>query len=188
MKVTTYKFTVDDYHRMREAGILSEDDRVELIEGEIVAMSPIGRRHASTVNRLLNVFIPLQIRRKALISVQNPVRLGEHSEPQPDVVLLVPREDFYAAAHPGPEDVLLLVEVVETSAEYDRDVKIPLYARFGIREVWLVDLEKGHMKVYRAPSPNGYKEKTTYTRGQSLAPKAFPDLLIAVEDILGPQA
>ncbi len=184
-RVTTHKFTVDDYHRMREAGILSEDDRVELIEGEIVVMSPIGKRHASAVNRLLDKFLPLQLRRKAIISVQNPIRLGEHSEPQPDLALLVPRDDFYAEGHPGPDDVLLLVEVVESSGDYDREVKVPLYARFGIREVWLVDLEKGILEVYREPSQKGYRTRQLLGDDATVSPIAFPEIELSVSEVLG---
>jgi len=119
-----HRFTVEEYHRMGQAGILSEDDRVELIEGEIVEMAPVGSRHAACVKRL-NALLSRRAGGRALVSVQDPIRLGEHSEPQPDLALLKPREDFYAAAHPGPEDVLLVIEVAETSLEYDREVKLP---------------------------------------------------------------
>jgi Uma2 family endonuclease len=135
-------FTVAEYHKMAEAGILSEDDRVELLEGEIVAMSPIGSRHAGLVNRLNRLFSQ-RAGDQVVVSVQNPVRLGGYSEPQPDLALLRPRADFYTSSHPGPEDVLLAVEVAETSAAVDREVKVPLYARFGVPEVWLVDLAGG---------------------------------------------
>lgn len=126
-------FTVAEYHRMAEAGILGEDDRVELIEGEIVGMTPISSRHAGQVNRLVRLFTQ-RLGGRAILSVQNPIRLGEHSEPQPDVALLRPRPDFYATAHPGSEDVLLVIEVADlsacdaqagTSAAYDREVKPP---------------------------------------------------------------
>jgi Uma2 family endonuclease len=179
------KFTVDDYHRMAQAGILSEDDRVELIEGEIVAPSPIGSRHAACVKRLLR-FFDRRIGEKALVAVQDPIRLGEHSEPQPDLVLLKPRDDFYAEAHPKPEDVLLVVEVAETSSEYDREVKVPLYARFGIDEVWLVDLEAGVAEVYRDPSQEGYRERKMLGRGEVISPKAFPEIELLVDEFLGP--
>lgn len=138
-------------------------------------------------NRLVDKFIPFQVRRKAILSVQNPVRLGRYSELHPDIALFVPREDFYAEAHSGPVDVLLLVEVAESSAECDCEVKVPLYARFGIREVWLVDLESGHVEVYRTPSPRGCKEETIQRRGGSLRPMALPESKIRVEKILVPQ-
>ena len=143
VQLVTHRFTAKDLHRLVEAGILREDDRVELLHGEIVDMPPIGPGHAAGVNRLLNVFLPLQGERKAIISVQNPIHLGEHSEPQPDLALLKPRPDFYAQGHPTPQEVLLVVEVMESSAGYDREVKVPLYARFGIPETWLVDVERG---------------------------------------------
>ena len=184
VQVRRHLFTVEEYHRMAQAGILSEDDRVELIEGEIVNMTPVGSRHAAVVDRL-NRILSRRIGERAIVRVQNPIRLGEHSEPQPNVTLLRPREDFYASAHPGPEDVLLLIEVAETSAEYDREVKIPLYARFGIGEVWLVDLEGKAIEVYRNPSPEGHREVQTLGRDARLSPDSFPDLELPVEQILG---
>jgi Uma2 family endonuclease len=183
--VVRRKFTVDEYHRLPQTGILREDDRVELIEGEIVEMSPIGARHAGTVKRLLDRLIPLQVARKAVLGVQDPIRLGKHSEPQPDIVLLCPRADFYTSAHPGPQDVLLVVEVAETSADYDRQLKLPVYARAGIPEVWLVDLAQEHVELYRAPSPDGYREVRVLPRGERVAPAAFPDLELPTEDLLG---
>ena len=169
---------------MAQVGILGEDDRVELIEGEIVEMTPIGSRHAAVVDRL-NRILSRQIGEQAIVRVQNPIRLGEHSEPQPDISLLKPREDFYASSHPGPEDVLLLVEVSETSAEYDREVKLPLYARFGIPEVWLVNPEGKAIEVYRDPSPEGYREVQTLGYDALLSPNSLPDLEIPAREILG---
>lgn len=177
-------FTVSEYHRMAEAGILGEDDRVELIEGEIVEMSPVGSRHAACVKRLLRL-LDRRVGDRGIVGAQDPIRLGEHSEPQPDLVLLRPRPDFYAAAHPGPEDVLLLVGVAETSGGYDRDVKVPLYAKAGIPEVWLVDLGEDRVEAYREPSPQGYRWVRHFRRGDRLAAEAFPELEVAVEDILG---
>lgn len=175
------RFTVHEYHQMAEAGILTEDDRVELIEGEIVDMAPIGSQHAASVARLTVLFSRVQGR--GIVWVQNPIRLGEHSEPQPDLTLLKPRADFYAKAHPGPEDVLLVVEVSDTSAEYDREVKLPLYAQAGIPEVWLVDLATEGVEVYRTPTPQGYREARQLRRDQRLAPQAFPTLDLAVDDL-----
>jgi Uma2 family endonuclease len=128
------RFTVDEYRRMGEVGILDEDERVELIEGEIVEMSPIGRRHAGIVNRLNDLFT-FRLRGRAIVAVQNPISLGsKYSEPQPDLTLLRPRADFYADSRPEPPDVLLVVEVMDTSVERDRQVKLPLYARAGVPE------------------------------------------------------
>lgn len=143
---------------MAKAGIFNEDDRVELIEGEIVEMSPIGPRHAGTVNRLIGCFIPLQMERRVTITVQNPIRLGKYSEPQPDLALLKPRPDFYSTSHPEPKDILLIVEIAETSVDIDRQVKIPLYAQAGIPEVWLLDLSEEKIKVYQEPTPQGYRK------------------------------
>ncbi len=176
-------FTVAEYHRMAEAGILSEDDRVELLEGEIVTMSPIGSRHAACVARLTALLSGAG--RRAILWVQNPIRLGEHSEPQPDVALLKSRPDFYASSHPGPEDVLLVVEVAETSAATDREVKVPPYACSGIPEVWLVDLAEDQVEVFREPSARGYQDLRVLRRGDSLAPLLFPDLLLPVDTVLG---
>jgi Uma2 family endonuclease len=184
VSLTRRRFTVSEYDRMAEAGILTEDDRVELIDGDIVEMAPIGQRHAGMVNRTTNLFVR-SFADDAITAVQNPVRLGEHSEPQPDVALLRHRPDFYASAHPTPADVLLLVEVAETSVASDRQVKIPLYARSGIPEVWLVDLDQGTITVYREPSASGYGTVFTVRRGETLAPLAFPDRPVAAADILG---
>jgi hypothetical protein len=176
-------FTVEEYHRMAEAGILSEDDRVELIEGELVAMSPIGSRHAACVARLTALLFPVEGR--GILWVQNPIRLGARSEPQPDVALLRYRPDFYASAHPGPEDVLLVVEVAETSADADRSLKIPLYARYGIPEAWLVDLLEERIEIYRHPTPQGYRSLHIAHRGETVSPTALPDLELSVDEILG---
>ena len=177
-------FTVADYHRMAEAGILSEDDRVELLEGEIVSVSPVGSRHAACVKRLVRWFTR-EGGDRVIVGVQDPVQLGEHSEPQPDLTLLKPRADFYAASHPGPEDVLLLVEVAEASAVVDREVKVPLYARAGIPEVWVVDLTRHHVEVYRRPSPQGYEEVRVLRRGETVTPALLPDLVVPVDAFLG---
>ena len=178
------RFTVSEYHRMGQAGILGEDDRLELLEGEIVEMAPIGSRHQAVVDRLTKLFSD-RVGDAAVVRVQGPVRLGEDSEPQPDLLLLAPRGDFYATAHPSPEDVHLLVEVSDTSAEYDREVKLPLYARHGIKEVWLVGLDAGTVEVYRAPTAQGYQEPSQAGRDQRISPLAFPKMELAVEDIIG---
>ncbi len=177
-------FTVTEYYQMAKAGIFSEDDRVELIEGEVVEMAPIGSRHAACVDRLNRLFSEWA-GGHVIVRVQSPIRLGQYSEPQPDLALLQPRDDFYARAHPEPEDVLLVVEVAETSAAYDREMKVPLYARAGILEVWLVDLAEACIQVYRKPSPEGYKEVQRMEHGQRLSPQALPDRELAVDAVLG---
>lgn len=176
-------FTVEEYYRMAAAGILAEDDRVELIEGEIVEMTPIGRRHAACVDRL-NYLFSQALRDKAVVRVQGPIRLGKRSEPQPDLVLLRWRPDFYASVDPTPADVLLLVEVADTTAGTNRQVKIPLYARNGIPEVWLIDLQQQTITTYLDPSTSGYRTARVVQGNEKLAPTAFPDHLLAASDIL----
>jgi len=177
------RFTVDEYYRMAEAGIFSEDDRVELIEGEIVEMVPIGSRHAGYVGKLTRVFSS-RVGEAAFVWVQNPVRLSAYSEPQPDLALLRPRADFYTSAHPGPEDVLLLIEVAESSLEYDRVIKASLYARARVREFWLVDPRAGAVEVYRTPTPEGYGEVQTVRRGSTLTIGALPEVSLPADEIL----
>lgn len=173
-------FTVTEYHSMAETGILSEEDRFELIEGEIYRMAPIGSRHAGCVNRLNHLLKGAE----AILAPQNPVVLNDLSEPQPDMALLRWRDDFYASSHPHPDDVLLLVEVADSSLGFDSGVKIPLYARRGIRELWLVDLTRNTVDVYRQPSPTGFRDIRQLRKGDRIAPLAFPDLELNVSDIL----
>lgn len=151
-----HRLTVDDYHRMGEAGILCQDTRVELIEGEIIDMSPIGSAHAGTVKQLGNL-MKLAVGRAAIVSIQDPLVLSEHSEPEPDIALLRPQDDFYKAAHPQAKDVLLILEVADTSLRYDREIKIPLYARSAIPEFWLVDLENHRLLIHHSPGKRGYQ-------------------------------
>ena len=174
--------TVDDYYRMAEVGLLGPEDRVELIEGEIIDMTPIGSAHAGCVDRLNNVLSP-SLHGRAIVRVQGPVRLGRRSEPQPDLAVLCYRDDFYATAHPGPADVLLIIEVADTTARYDRDVKVPLYARQGIGEVWLVDLEAGRVEVYREPEQGAYRRVERLREGM-LAPAAYPDVQVDIGALL----
>ena len=177
-------FTVHEYYQMAQAGILSEDDRVELIEGEIIEMAAIGSRHAACVDRL-NHFFSGHTAGQAIVRIQNPIHINVRSEPQPDLALLRFRPDFYAAAHPGPQDILLVVEVADTSVGFDRETKIPLYARAGIPESWLVHLPESRIEAHRQPTPTGYQEVIRLARGMRLTPLAFPDLVLAVDDILG---
>ncbi len=184
VQIQRWLFTVQQYHLMSEAGILREDERLELIEGEIIQMAAIGTRHASCVNRLARRFslIPEDL---ATFAIQNPIQLTERTEPQPDVVLLQPRADYYATAHPIPSEVLLLVEVSDSTVNYDRDVKVPNYARSGIQEVWLWDLEANCLEVYRFPTGNGYTSIQRFERGEIVSPLAFPDFQVSVDLILG---
>lgn len=178
------RFNVDEYHRMVESGVLREDDRVELIDGEVVVMSPIGNPHAACVDRLTELLV-LSLARRATLRVQNPVRLADHSEPQPDLLVARRAEDFYASRCPGPADTLLAIEVGDSSVRFDREVKAPLYARSGIRELWLVDLGAGDVRVCRRPSSTGYGDVSVKRRGDTLNLVAFPDLQLRVAEVLG---
>jgi Uma2 family endonuclease len=184
MLLSLHRFTLDQYHRMGEAGIFHEDDRVELIHGQVVPLTPIGPDHASCVNRLTALFAPLA-GRDATLSVQNPVILAEYEEPQPDFVVLRYRADGYRVAIPRPADVLLMVEVGDSSASRDRRTKIALYAEAGIPEAWLVDVPHDRVEVYRNPTGGRYLDVTTVSRGMSLTPLAFPGLTLSVDEILG---
>lgn len=181
---TRRRFTVTEYYEMARVGILRPGDRVELIRGEIIAMSPIGDRHAGCVDFLTAGFCAA-LGAGAVVRIQGPVRLGPESEPQPDVAILRPRADFYRHGHPGPADVLLIVEVSDTTREHDRDVKIPDYGEAGIPEAWRVDLVEEVIEVYRRPGPGGYHEVRRYRRGESVSCLAFPVCVFRVEDILG---
>ena len=167
---------------MGEVGIFSEDDRVELLDGEILEMTPIGSRHAACVDRL-NRILTSQLRTTAIVRIQNPIRLNDRSEPQPDIAVLQPRADFYEQAHPGPPDVLLLIEVIDSSSELDQRVKLPLYAKAGMREVWLVNLEERTIYVYRRPSQLGYQETKQVQRADRLTAEALPLLTLNISEV-----
>jgi len=183
-RLNTFRLNISQYHQMSEAGIFSENDKVELINGEIIEMSPIGRRHTACVNRLNSVFSQL-LGKKVIVAVQNPIILNNLSEPEPDIALLQPRADFYESGHPQPQDIFLLIEVADSSLEYDRDVKIPLYASSGITEVWLVDIYEQVIIVYRYPSENGYSDIQKLSRGEKISIQAFSEINLVVDDILG---
>ena len=177
-------FTVDAYHRLAELGVLDEDDRVELLDGQIVEMTPIGSAHAACVNRL-TALLSRPLGSETCVSVQNPFVLAERWEPQPDLAVLRRAAGFSGASLPSPQDILLVIEVADTSLERDRDVKIPRYAAAGIPEAWLVDLGPDAITVYRGPTPDGYSDVITVTRGDTLRPLLLPDIAIAAADILG---
>jgi len=177
-------FTVEEYRRLGELGILGEDDRVELLEGQIVQMTPIEPSHAGAVNALTQLLTGI-LGDRAIVAVQNPVVLGKKWEPRPDVAVLRPRPDAYRAAHPRPEDVLLVIEVADTSLERDRDVKIPQYAAAGIPEAWLVNLPEDVVEVCSEPREGHYALVRTVRRGETLTPTVLPQLRLRVDDILG---
>jgi len=184
MPLAHRRFTVDEYHRMAETGILAEDDRVELLDGEIVEMSPIGPRHAATVTRLEHLFHQL-VGDRAIVRGQNPVLLDGYSEPEPDIALVTPRADFYAAEHPTPRDTLLIVEVADTSLKYDRHSKLPSYARVGVPEVWLVDLTADRVERHREPRGDAYADLQILGREATLTPLLLPEVAIRIGDLLG---
>lgn len=168
-----HRLTVDDYHQMAEAGILADDDRVELIEGEVLDMSPIGSLHAALV-RVLARWLSEVAGRHAIVAVQDPIHLDDTNEPQPDIALLTPRADFYASAHPGPADTFLAVEVAESSLAYDLGVKVPLYARHGIPEVWVVDAATRTTHRFRTPTADGYAFREDIPATEPLACESLP--------------
>jgi hypothetical protein len=179
-----HRLTRSDVARMLAAGVLKEDDRVELIEGELIEMAPIGSLHAGTVNILvarLRAIDPAQ----ALLHIQQPLALSVNSLPQPDLTLVRPRADYYRDSHPGPDDVLLLIEVADASLPYDRDVKIPLYARHGIREVWLVDLVAKRLVVHRQPRPEfGEYQQITVLHDGTAGAEALPAASVDVAELM----
>src|SRR5919108_2319037 len=184
--VTRRRFTIEEYHRMGEVGILGDDERLELIAGHIVVREPIGSRHAGCVDHLTRLWTS-RLGEHAIVRVQNPVVLPhDASELQPDLMLLAPREDFYTRAHPTPADVLLLIEVADTSLLLDRRVKMPLYARGAVREAWLCDLTTGRVDVHRDLTAGRYASVRTYTAPQQLTVQAFPDVTVGVAELLGP--
>ena len=183
--VKRYRFTVDQYHRMGKAGIFHPDCRVELVNGQIFKMSPSAPWHAGLVDWLTRRFVT-GLGERAIVRVQSATTVDRYSEPEPDVMLLVPRADFYRTAHPTPRDTLLIVEVANTSLAHDQRRKLPLYARRGVMEVWIVNRRADALDVHRDPSPEGYRDHSRRGRGEFVAPAAFADLVLSVDEILGP--
>ncbi|MDQ7062937.1 MAG: Uma2 family endonuclease, partial [candidate division KSB1 bacterium] len=179
--ITTRKFTVDEYHAMIHSGILQENDRVELLSGEIVEMSPISSRHAGCLNRLIQLFIELVAQKKVIVSPQNPIHLDRLSEPQPDLALLKYRDDPYSDRHPKPEDIFLLIEISESSLTMDRGFKVQLYARAGIKEIWLIDLVNEVVERHIGPAEEQYRRVETFEIGDEISPQAFPDFRLAIK-------
>lgn len=155
-----HRFTVTDFHRMGEVGILTEDDRLELLDGEIFNMSPIGSSHGGRIKRL-TYLLTQAVGEQAIVAVQDPVVLDDHSEPEPDLALLRPRPDFYTDSHPRPSDVLLLIEVADSTLQTDRDIKVPLYARHAIPEVWIVAIPQRQILRFAHPEQGVYQTCTT---------------------------
>lgn len=176
-------FTVDEYYKMAEVGILHRDDRVELIEGEIIEMTAVGTRHTACVsklNRLLTGIAGANL----IVRVQDPVRLSDRSEPEPDLAVVAFRDDFYSGAHPTPRDTRLLAEVADTSLAYDRDIKVPLYARAGVPEVWLVDLTEPGVTIYTEPTAGSYRRRDRYRTGDGFRSHLLGEQRLSVSDVL----
>jgi Uma2 family endonuclease len=176
-------FTVHDYHRMVEAGILSEDDRVELIYGEVLKMSPIGPRHSAAVLRANHVLQRI-VGDRAIIGVQGSVRLDEYDEPQPDIYLLRPKDDFYASGHAGPPDIFLIVEMADSSLGYDKGLKMRLYAETGVPEYWVADIQNEGVIAYSQPRESTYSVFHEFRRGDKISPELLPDCQIPVDALL----
>ncbi len=180
---TRRRFTVAEYYAMADIGILEENDRIELLDGDLIVMPPIGDWHAASVDRFTNS-LPPQLQGRAIVRVQNPTRLDDNSEPQPDIMLLRWRDDFYSGGHPGPADVLLLIEVSDTSADYDRSAKLSAYARAGIPEVWIATRQDSRIEAYIEPIEGEYSNVRYAGPGESIAPQAFPEIVLEVDNLI----
>jgi len=178
----TYEFSVEEYHKLSEAGIFHEDDRIELLNGNLVIMPAIGVRHMKAVRRMNNVFAQ-RYGARCLVDAQNPARIDGRSEPQPDILLLCKSADERDSA-PIPEDVLLLVEVADSSLHYDNSEKREAYARNGIVEYWILDLTRDELLVFRDPRDRAYRTELRFQRDESVAPLAFTDSPVAVKELL----
>ena len=181
---TRRRISVYEYHAMGEAGILGIDERVELIDGEIITMSPIGSEHGASVDAG-NYFLVSLIRNRAIVRVQGNIRLDEYNEPQPDFTMLKWRDDFYRRQLPGPDDALLIIEVSDSTLSYDRNRKLALYARFGIPEVWIANILARVVEVYRDPVDGEYTDSRVYEPGEMVPPAAFGDVEVSVSQFIG---
>ncbi len=169
---------------MGESGVLKPDARVELLDGEIIDMAPIGNFHCGSVNRLVRIFVKLLAQNRCVISPQNSLALDEHSEPQPDLMLLKPEPDDYTTHLATPDDVFLLIEVSDTTIKYDRNQKLPAYGKAGIREVWILNLPEQVLEIYREPHYTGFGSSVILRAGEKACPQAFPDVTIDVTELL----
>jgi len=180
---TVRLFNVDEYYAMAKDGIFSESEHVELIHGQILAMSPISSRHAFYVDAL-NLQFAQHLTPHTIVRVQNPIRLDKENEPEPDLALLKPPLSKYWQNHPGPQDTFLVVEVAGSSLAHDRSVKAALYASFGIPELWIVAIEEACIEVHREPTAQGYRQVQSFRHGQTLSVQAFPNVRFAVDDLM----
>lgn len=182
--VTPVLFTVEQYERMGETGILDDDTRYELLDGVITVMPPIGSHHAGTVDQTAALCFE-RFAGRATIKIQNPIRLGRRSEPQPDIVIAKPRRDFYKSAHPTAEDTYVAIEIADTSLRFDRLVKLPIYATQRIGEVWIADVQAQTVEVYREPHGDAYRNVQKFRGDEPFAPLAFPDVIVTADELLG---
>ena len=183
---TRRRFTVAEYYAMADAGILAPDERVELLDGDVILMAAVLDWHAFVVDWLNeNLMLPLQGR--AQVRIQNPTRLNDYSEPEPDVMLLRRRDDFYRSGHPAPADVLLLIEVSDSSLSFDRGQKLTRYAAAGIPEAWIVNWPDRRIESYADPAGDEYATVRYYEPGESISPHAFPDIALEVDQIVPPE-
>ncbi len=182
VKLARRRLKASEYYRMFEVGILTEQDKVELINGEIIEMSLSGSLHAAVIDRIN--FLLQKLRDRVIIRVQNPINLSQYSMPEPDISVLKLKDDFYSRSHPAAADIYLLIEVSDSSYPYDKQVKLPAYAQAGIPEYWIVNLEKKEIEAYHTPENNTYKEMDLIALDQSIIFHAF-DAQIQVESILG---
>jgi Uma2 family endonuclease len=183
LPVERWRFTVDDFQRMGEIGIFGPEPRVELIDGEIYRMNPIGPSHGGRVKRLMATFSS-SLGSRVVVSVQDPLQIQPRRQPQPDIMLLKPRDDYYTISHPTAADVLLIIEVADTTLAYDRGAKAQIYAQAGLADYWIVDVTHQQLLVFRQPTDGVYRSVETLIAGDTIQPLAFPDLTLAVADIL----
>ena len=184
VEIHRHRFTVEDFAHMGEAGIFAVEDRVELIDGEIREMTPIGPSHAGIVDRLAELLI-IRLAGRANVRIQNPIRLGRYTEPQPDITVLAPRDDYYTTEHPEPGDTLLVIEVADSSLLYDRLEKAPRYARAGIPEMWIVDVGARTVIVYTGPGPDGYRSERVVSAGETVTSTGVAGLRLPVDEMFG---
>ena len=177
-----HRFSVTDYYRLAETGVLRPDARVELLDGLIFDLCPVSPLHAAVTRQIARMFLE-QPEERCIVSIRNPVRLDEFSEPEPDVAVLKYRPDYYKIRHPGSDDVFLLIEVADVSLDYDRD-KLPIYGRAGISEVWIVNLVDQTIQVHREPHFTGYGSKTILRAGDKATPQIFPEVTVGIAEFL----
>ena len=181
--IACHRITVDEYYRMAEVGLLAPEARVELIDGVIIDMAPIGSRHAGTESQL-GELLSKSIGARAILRMQSPIRLSRSSEPQPDLALFIRRRDFYKTAHPTAKDTLLVIEVSETTLRYDREIKVPLYARYAIPEVWIIDLIGEQIHFFRSPQAGKYADVSSTKEPGAVALAALSDVTVDLSAIL----